>query len=161
METTLAGAVADPLSAGAAVLVHAPQQEVRALEEAYAEGEIGPIETLRRLHALLRNIDAVVKPLQEARDAVREAMQRPLLAAGGVVELGDEGNVTWVEPIITESYGRKEVDRFVSDLAAQGGPMAAVAAQLAALKKVGTRAGFVKVEKGNTPPPQAADEPPF
>ena len=160
MEHPNKGALADPLHAGVAVLVQAPQRSAEAMIDAYANGDTGPIETLRGLTTLLRSVEAVLKPLQEAREAIRALMERPLLAAGGSVELPNEASVAWVEPIITESYERAKVDQFVADLAAQGGPMTDVAAQLAALKKVGTRAGFVKVDKPRTA--QApSDEPPF
>ena len=158
--TTTNDCTIDPLAAGATVLVHNPQREAERLAEAYAEGDIGPRDLLRQLHTLLRSVDAVLKPLQEARDTIREVMEKPVRAAGGAVELGGDAIVTWVEPILTESYGRKEVDQLVAELVAQGGPMVAVAAQLAALKKQSTRAGFVKVEKLRHKE-APSEEPPF
>ena len=150
----------DVLTAGAAILVHAPQQEAAALAEAYAEGALGPVEALRHLNTLLRSVDAVLRPLQEARDTIREAMAKPLLASGRLVELANEAVITWVEPTISESYERAKVDQLVAELVAQGGPMMAVASQLAALKKQSTRAGFVKVERPRAAQP-STEEPPF
>lgn len=157
--TTTNDCTIDPLIAGAGVLVHNPRREAERLAEAYAEGEVGTRELLRQLHTLLRSIDAVLKPLQEARDTIREAMEKPVRAAGGTVELATDAVVTWVEPILTESYGRKEVDQLVAELVAQGGPMVAVAAQLAALKKQSTRAGFVKVERPRHKEPPSEEMP--
>lgn len=151
----------DVLTAGAALLVHAPQQEAAVIAEAYADGELGPVEALRHLNTLLRSVDAVLRPLQEARDAIREAMAKPLLASGKLVELANEAVITWVEPTISESYERAKVDQLVADLVTQGGPMTAVAAQIAALKKQSTRAGFVKVERPRAVQLPAAEEPPF
>ena len=158
--TTTNDCLPDPLAAGAAVLVHNPQREAERLAEAYAEGEVSARELLRQLHTLLRSVDAVLKPLQEARDTIREAMEKPVRAAGGTVELAADAVVTWVEPIITESYERGKVDQLVAELVSQGGPMVAVAAQLAALKKQSTRVGFVKVERLRHKE-QPTEEPPF
>ena len=158
--TTDTTTTTDVLTAGAALLVPAPQQEAASLAEAYASGEIGPVEALRRLNTLLQSVDAVLRPLQEARDVIRKAMVKPLLASGKLVELANEAVIIWVEPTISESYERAKVDQLVAELVAQGGPMTAVAAQLAALKKQSTRAGFVKVERPRaTQPP--TEEPPF
>lgn len=158
--TTTCDTTTDVLAAGATVLVHNPRGAALRLADAYAEGDIGARELLRELHTLLRSVDAVLKPLQEAREVIREAMEKPVRAAGGTVEFPNEAVVTWVEPILTESYGRREVDQLVADLVSQGGPMVAIAAQLVALKKQSTRAGFVKVEKVRQKE-LPSEEPPF
>jgi len=110
----------------------------------YAEHDLSLEQTLEIIAAELAQVEQQLAPIATLREQARTVLAQLMHAAGVVKAATTYAQLTLVPDTATESFDAARLNSLIGDLVGRG--EVAVAAEIVATKKKGTRTGYLLVK---------------